>query len=71
MAMPFSSLPAHFRHGLLLILKSDVGGQFTDAQLAGFRSRAEALPASQLVLRSPTALLYRFQIPGRSPASTQ
>ncbi len=71
MAMPFSSLPPQYRKGLLVVLRDDIDGPFTGAEAEAFRQRAESLPASQLVLRTDFALIYRFQIPGRRPHSAQ
>ncbi|MBI4889928.1 MAG: hypothetical protein HY821_04830 [Acidobacteria bacterium] len=71
MAKPFSCLPEQYRKGLLVVLRTDIDGPFTGRESALFRQRAEALPAAQLLLRTDSALVYRFQIPGRQPHSAQ
>lgn len=56
------ALAARYRAGMLVILRSDLYDSFSEAGLRDFRARAEALPESELVYRSESALVYRFAI---------
>jgi hypothetical protein len=58
----FSALPAEYRRGMLVLLRSDLGQDFENGRLDSFRAKAEALPAARLEYRSAEGLVYSFAI---------
>ncbi|HEV2202279.1 MAG TPA: hypothetical protein VGR73_20870 [Bryobacteraceae bacterium] len=62
-ATSFAALPPEYSRGLLLLLRSDLGDDFTDKSLGPFKAAGESLAGSKLEFSSPGALIYSFPIP--------
>ena len=61
-ATSLATLPPAYSRGLLLVLRSDLGG-FADRRLDPFKAAGEALAGSKLEFSSPGVLIYSFPIP--------
>jgi hypothetical protein len=61
--VPFTSPPPEFKHALVVLLGSDLGGNVSDGRQDSFRRTAESVAGSMLEYSSPSALVYRFPLP--------